>query len=136
MTAAARQGGDHALTAGLCPKSLEQQCRTDTAHRDRGYLAGPRRIQHHRLLHEARARAQQSIELPAGLEFIQPSECSDHALTHLIAGTVAFDDLQVDASLRLLAAEDTCANSIWCAQIAKDIHAVNDEQHLRVALQV
>ena len=113
MTAAARQGGDHALAAGLCPKPLEQQCRTDAAHRDRGHLSGPRRIQHHRLLHEARARAQQSIELPAGLEFIQPSECSDHPLTHLIAGAVAFDDLQIDASLRLLAAEVHARIGVW-----------------------
>jgi len=105
MTAAARQGGDHTLTAGLHPESLEQQCRTDAAYGYRGYLSGPHRIQHHRLLHEARARAQEAIKLPASLEFIQPSECRDHALTHLITGTVAFDDLQVDASLRLLAAE-------------------------------
>jgi hypothetical protein len=51
--------------------------------------------------------------LPAGLEFIQPSECRDHALTHLISGTVAFDDLQVDASLRLLAAEVHVRIGVW-----------------------
>ena len=68
---------------------------------NRGHLSGPRRIQHHRLLHGAGARAQEFIQWPAGLEFIQPSECRDHALTHLIPGNVTFDDLQVDATLRL-----------------------------------
>jgi hypothetical protein len=68
-------------------------------------VASPGSVEHHRLPHEARAGAQQPIELPAGLEFIQSSKGRDHALAHLLAGAVALDDLQVDASLRLLAAE-------------------------------
>jgi hypothetical protein len=53
------------------------------------------------LTHEAGAGTQQPVELPAGLQFIQPSERRDHTLTHLIAGAVAFDDLQLEAPLRL-----------------------------------
>jgi hypothetical protein len=68
-------------------------------------VASPGSVEQHCLPHEARARTQQPIQLPAGLEFIQSSEGRDHALTHLLAGAVALDDLQVDASLRLLAAE-------------------------------
>ena len=93
------------MTTGIDPQPLEQQRGTDVAHRDRGGLAAPGRVEHHRLLHKARARAQQSIELSAGFEFIQPSKGSDHALAHLIAGALALHDLQVDASLRLFAAK-------------------------------
>ncbi|HWW20089.1 MAG TPA: hypothetical protein VNZ06_04740, partial [Steroidobacteraceae bacterium] len=93
------------MTTGIDPQSLEQQRGADVAHRDRGGLAAPGRVEHHRLLHKAGARAQQSIELSAGFEFIQPSKRSDHALAHLLAAAVALHDLQVDASLRLFAAK-------------------------------
>ena len=86
MAATARQGRDHAAAAGLLPQPLEQQRRADAAHRDRRRVAIPGSIQHHRLLDETRARAQQPIELSAGFEFIEPSQCRDDALTHLIAG--------------------------------------------------
>ena len=54
MAAAACQGRDDALAAGLLPPSLEQQCRTDASHRDGGSVTGPGGIQHHRLLDEPR----------------------------------------------------------------------------------
>ena len=81
-----------------------------------GASSGAGRIEHHRLAGEARARAQQPIELPAGLEFLEPSERRDHPLAHLIAGAVAFDDLQVDAPGRGLAAEIHARLPCWCAQ--------------------
>jgi len=105
IPAAARQAGDDALTAGVCPEPFKQQCRADTVDSDGWGVASPGSVEHHRLPHEARAGAQQPIELPAGLEFIQSAKRCDHALTHLLAGAVALDDLQVDAPLRLLAAE-------------------------------
>ena len=86
---------------------------------DRRSIAGPSRIQNHRLLDEARAGADQPIELSAGLELIQPPQGGDHALPYLIAGSMALDDLQVDAPLRLLAAEVHARDSIWCAQNAR-----------------
>ena len=105
MAAAACQGGDDALAAGLLPQSLEQQSGADAPHSNLWGIAGPRGIQHHRLLDEARTGAKQSIELSAGFELIQSTQCRDHPLANLIAGTVALHDLQVDAPLRLFAAE-------------------------------
>ena len=52
-----------------------------------------------------RTRTQQPIELAVGFEFIETSERGNDALTHLTAAAMAFDDLQLDAALRLLAAE-------------------------------
>ena len=105
VAAAARQRHDHALAAGLLPQPLEQQRRADASHRDGRSITGPGGIQHHRLLGEARTRAQQPIELAGGFEFVQPPERRDHPLAHLIAGPMALHDLQVDAPLRLFAAE-------------------------------
>jgi hypothetical protein len=46
-------------------------------------------VEHHRLLDEAHTRAQEPIELSAGFEFIEPSQCGDDALPHLIARSAA-----------------------------------------------
>jgi hypothetical protein len=47
-------------------------------------------------LDETRTGPQQAVELAAGLELIQPDERSD-TLPHLVAGSKAFYDLEVDA---------------------------------------
>jgi hypothetical protein len=104
------------LAPGFRPQSFEHQGWADALHGDGGRITGPGRIQNHRLLDEARAGTDQPIELSAGLELIQPPQGGDHALPYLIAGSMALDDLQVDAPLRLLAAEVHAPDSIWCAQ--------------------
>src|ERR1700730_7872576 len=135
MTATARQCGDHAVAASLLPQPFEQQRRADAPHRDGGGIAGSGSVEHHRLLDETCTRAQQTIELPTGLEFIETSQCGDDALPHLIARSVALHDLQVDAPLRLLAAE-IHVRLVWCAQIAARIGLVNHKHHYHVALHI
>jgi len=105
MAALARNARDHVLAASFLPQPLEQQGGADAAHRDRWGFATACGIQHHSLPHEACSRAQQSIELAAGFKFIQPSQRGNHPLADLIAGAMALHDLQIDATLRLLAAE-------------------------------
>ena len=105
MPAPACEAGDHFLATGLCPQTLEQQRRADATHGDRETRVLARGLQHHRLLRQAGAGTQHAIERSAGFEFVEPAQGSDHALAHLIADALALDDLQVDASLRLLAAE-------------------------------
>src|SRR5215472_12559080 len=100
MTALARQTCDHGLAAGLLPQPLEQQGGADAAYRDRRSIATACGIEHHRLTDETGTRAQQSIELPAGLEFVQPSQRGNHPLADLLTGAMALHDLQIDAALR------------------------------------
>src|SRR5580700_8016989 len=116
MAATTRRCSDHAVAAGLPPQPFEQQRRADAPYRDGGGIAGPGSVEHHRLLDETRTRAEQPIELSAGFEFIEASQCGDDALPHLIARSVALHDLQVDAPLRLLPAE-IHVRLVWCAQI-------------------
>src|SRR5262249_44240888 len=105
MTALAQQTSDHVLAANLLPQPLEQQGGADAVHCDRRSIAIACGIEHHCLPHKTGTGAQQSIELPAGLEFVQPSQCGDHPLADLVTGAMALHDLQIEATLRLLAAE-------------------------------
>ena len=135
MAATTRQCSDHAVAAGLLPQPFAQQRRADAPYRDGGGIAGSGSVEHHRLLDETRTRAQQPIELSAGFEFIEASQRGDDALPHLITRSVALHDLQVDAPLRLLAAE-IHVRLVWCAQIDACTGSVNQKHHHRVALHI
>lgn len=82
-------------------------------------IAGPGGIQHHRLLDEACTGTQQSIELPAGFEFIQPTECRDHPLAHLITRAVAFHDLQEDCVPTAVCGQSPCVTRCGAHRLAQ-----------------
>ncbi len=100
-----RQALDHAPAAGLLPHPLEGERRTDTPRRDRRRLAPVERVEHDRLLGEARPRAQEALQLPARLQLVDPPERGDHLLAHRCALAPALHDLQVGATTRGLLAE-------------------------------
>ena len=52
-----------------------------------------------------RSRAQQALQLPAFLQFVDPPEGRDHLLAHRRALAPALDDLQIGAAARGLLAE-------------------------------
>src|SRR5271157_5449562 len=105
MLARARQAFDHTLAARLLPHPLEGERRPDAPGRDRRRLAAVERIEHDRLLGEARPRAQKPLQLPALLQILDPPERRDHLLAHCRARAPALDDLQIGATARGLLAE-------------------------------
>jgi hypothetical protein len=105
MLARARQALDHAAAARLLPHPLEGQRRPDAPGRDCRRLAVVERIEHDGLLGEARARAQEPLQLPALLQILDPPERRDHLLAHRSALAPALDDLQIGATTRGLLAE-------------------------------
>ena len=105
MLARARQALDHAPAARLLPHPLEGERRTDAPGRDRRRLAAVERIEHDRLVGEARPRAQQPLQLPALLQILDPPERRDHLLAHRGALAPALDDLQIGAAAGGLLAE-------------------------------
>ena len=115
-----RQALDHAPAAGLLPHPLEGERRTDTPRRDRRRLAPVERVEHDRLLGEARPRAQEALQLPARLQLVDPPERGDHLLAHRCALAPALHDLQVGATTRGLLAEihgeEPGATRCRCAQ--------------------
>ena len=98
-----RQLLDHRPAAALLPQPLKHQRRPDPAHGDRRILL--RGAQHKGLGGKARARAQQALQLPAGLQLVPAPERRDHLLAHPIALASARDDLQVDTPTRGLLAK-------------------------------
>ena len=100
MVARAGQALDHGPAAGLLPHPLEGERRTDAARRDRRRLAAVERVEHDRLVGEARPRAQKPLQLPALLQILDPPERGDNLLAHRRALAPALDDLQVGAAAR------------------------------------
>src|SRR5271166_2622371 len=105
MVASPRQAFDHAPAAGLFPHPLEGERRTDAPRRDRRRLAAVERVEYDRLVGEARARAQQALQLPALPQLVDPPERGDHLLADRAALAPALDDLQIGATVRGLFAE-------------------------------
>src|SRR5271166_4123078 len=105
VLAPARQALDHAPAARLVPHPLEGKRRTDAPGRDRRRLAAVERVEHNRLVGEARPRAQQALQLPALPQILDPPERRDHLLAHRGALAQALDDLQIGATAGGLLAE-------------------------------
>src|SRR5208337_882836 len=105
MLARARQALDHAPAARLLPHPLEGERRPDAPGRDRRRFAAVERIEHDRLLREARPRTQQALQLPTLLQVLDPPERRDHQLANRGALAPALDDLQRGATARGLLAE-------------------------------
>ena len=105
VVARAGQALDHGPAAGLLPHPLEGERRTDAARRDRRRLAPVERVEHDRLVGEARPRAQKPLQLPALPQLLDPPEGRDHLLAHRRALAPALDDLQIGAAARGLFAE-------------------------------
>ena len=105
MLARARPALDHTLAACLLPHPLEGERRTDAPGRDRRRLAAVERIEHDRLVREARSRAQKPLQLPALLRILDPPERRDHLLAHRGPLAPALDDLQIGAAAGGLLAE-------------------------------
>ena len=105
MLARARQALDHAPAARLLPHPLEGERRPDAPRRDDRRLAAVERVEHDRLVGEARARAQQPLQLPALLQILDPAERGDHLLAHRRALAPALDDLEIGAAAGGLLAE-------------------------------
>src|ERR1035438_8183741 len=77
------------------PQAAKDQIRTDPSHLHRLGLARGMRIDDGQFLAEAKTRTHQRIQLPRGLERVQPPDRAQHALVHLAQLAKAFDDLQV-----------------------------------------
>ena len=75
---------------------------------------------------EARAGAQQPIELAARLEFLEPSQRRDHLLAHLVAVALALNDLQVERPCEVLRRK-YMRDSMWCAHDRAASHTVQTE---------
>ena len=105
MLARARRAFDHLPTARLLPHPLKGQRRPDAPGRDRRRLAAVERIEHDRLLGEARSRAQKALQLPALPQILDPSERRDHLLAHRCALAPTLYDLQIGATVGSLLAE-------------------------------
>jgi len=105
MVARPRQALDHAPAARLLPHPLEGERRTDAPGRDCRRLAAVERVEHDRLVGKPRARAQQSLQLPALVEILDPPERGDHLLADRRALAPALDDLQIGAAAGGLLAE-------------------------------
>jgi hypothetical protein len=88
---------NHRATASLFPQATEEHRCTDAHCRaglERSCLqAGDQQGG----LAEARAGAQQHVELAIGLQFLDPSEGGEHALDGARAVARVFDDLQITA---------------------------------------
>src|SRR5208283_5331703 len=120
VPAFARQALDHAPAARLLPHPLEGERRTDPARRNDRGLAAVERVEHDGLVGEARARAQQALQLPALLQLVDPPEGGDHLLANGCALAPALDDLQIGATAGRLLAEihggDRTPTRLGCAQ--------------------
>jgi hypothetical protein len=87
------------------PQPLKHQRRPDPTHRDldRRIITGG--AQHHRLCRKARTRAHQPLQLAARLQFLETPERSNYLLAHRLSVAATFNDLQIGAPGRGLAAE-------------------------------
>ena len=105
MLAGAGEVFDDFPAAGLLPQSFERQRRPDAPRRTRRRLAGGDGVDDDRLGGEARARAQQPLQLPALAQILDAAERGDDLLAHCRALAPAFDDLQIGAAAGGLLAE-------------------------------
>jgi hypothetical protein len=97
---------DHVLTAGLLPESLKDKPRTDvTAGIRREFPLGMLSQDQDRL-GQAGAGHEQSVELPAALEFIEPTQSSDDPLPGSATLPTVLHDLEVGPRPRALGTEE------------------------------
>src|SRR6516165_2570729 len=99
------------LTAGLAPQAFEEQARTEGTGGEYGHAALGLSGQQHQGLGEACAGDEEGIELAAGLELVEPSECGEDVLAGAAVFPAVFDQLQVGAWAGLLGAEEH--GSLW-----------------------
>ena len=96
--AGAREVFDHLAAASLFPQAFEHQARADAPRRVRRRRSLGEGVDDDGLRGEARARPQQSLQLPAVAQILDAPQRSDHLLTHLRAVAAAFDDLKIGAT--------------------------------------
>ena len=105
VLAGTREVFDHLAAAGLFPQSLEYESGPDAPRRVRRNGALGEGVDDDGFRGEARARPQQSLQLPAVAQILDAAERGDNLLAHLRAVAAAFDDLEVGAAARGLLAE-------------------------------
>ena len=98
MLAGAGEVFDDFPAAGLLPQSFEHQSGPNASRRTRFNTSAGDGVDDDGFGGEARARAQQPLQLPAFAQILDPSERSDDLLTHRDAFATAFDDLQIGAA--------------------------------------
>src|ERR1039458_9308887 len=81
----------------LFPQALEDQGGSDASRRARRHCAFGDGVDDNGLRREARARPQQSLQLPAVAQILNASERGDHLLAYLRTVAAAFDDLGIGA---------------------------------------
>jgi len=88
------------------PEPTEDQRRSDPAVTDRRHSTFPMCIEHQSSFGELGSRLQQAIQLPALLEFIQPSHRGDDSLLTTSLDPLVLDDLKVNVIAGTLLAEE------------------------------
>ena len=105
MLARAGQRLDHAAATGLLPQALEYQGGPDPSRRARRRFAVGDGAHDDGLVGEARARAQQPLQLPALAQIFEAAERGDDLLAHRPVLATVLDDLEVGATAGGLFAE-------------------------------
>jgi hypothetical protein len=97
---------DHVLTAGLLPKPLKDQSRTNAAAGVGRELPLGMVGQDQDRLGQAGTGDEQSVKLSALLEFVKPSQGGDDSLSGATALPAVLDDLEIGPWSRGLGAEE------------------------------
>ena len=132
MLARARQALDHAPAARLLPHPLESKRRTDPPSRNRCRFSAVERVEHDRLVGEARARAQKPLQPAVLLQILDPPERGDHLLAHRGALASAFDNLQIGAAAGGLLAEIHSREGDIESVLVRTISACNPKESTKI----
>ena len=98
MLARTGEARDDRAAARLLPQALEHQGGPDPSRRARRRLAVGDGAHDDGLVGEARARPQQSLQLPALAQIFQATERGDDLLAHRPVLATVLDDLQIGAT--------------------------------------
>jgi hypothetical protein len=135
MVARPRRAFDHAAAAGLLPRRATDRCAAWRSPSPRPVPARRERSPSRK----SAPRAQQPLQLPALLQFVDPPERGDHLLAHHRALAPALDDLQIGAAGGSLLAEIRGGNPAptqsRCAQYRCEPHRNQRQSAQNVALQ-
>jgi len=101
-----QQPTDHLLAAGLLPEPLEDHRRSDRSGVHGGGLPASMRRQQRDRFAELGPGAEQTFQLAALPELVEASERGDDALLAPAFLPAVFDDLQIDATSRLLLSKE------------------------------
>ena len=105
MVAHAGEALDDIPTACLLPQSVEDEGWPDASRRTCCRCAGGDSVDDDGFGGEARARAQQPLQLPALTQILDAAEGGDDLLAHRRPLAPAFDDLEIGAAARGLLAK-------------------------------